>query len=401
MTGDGAARNYAISEKSLFCFDTECQFVEPVIKPSILSSNIMQFKNILFCLKQANQPLDHFSLKQFCELKNIYSRISAWINLISEYGKNYSSLFTPDEIKTFYESSSEERFTPYFLLREGALGTFYIQLNYLQNYLRNVLHNQCLPSALDLLEVINARVGFYYRKAYDANNTPEKRWMAALGVPQASLSSSLALKASLGIVPTLAELQKQPKFTLAGAKHEMLALLNFKPDFSKLIDERGQPDLSRQLMLLKALALYPHTELDISHCLVLTDKLLRNILAKSPRLESISLRSCPRITKKSIIYLATRHGSTLKTLKITDLTNLTEIDDGSVFIKGWLFFPQLEMFHASRCKLKSVLLESPDLWAGTDTKSGGDLLLIATDKQLNNKLEKNKDDKSGKNKNSN
>ncbi|MFN7098678.1 MAG: hypothetical protein ACK4PR_14155, partial [Gammaproteobacteria bacterium] len=43
----------------------------------------------------------------------------------------------------------------------------------------------------------------------------------------------------------------------------------------------------------------------------------------------------------------------------------------------------------------------PDLWAGTDTKSGGDLLLIATDKQLNNKLEKNKDDKSGKNNNSN
>ena len=359
-SGDGASRNYVVHENSsgatLICIDNEQQFVEPVVKKvSVKGLNKVQFQNILFCLAQANQPLDMETLKKFCEQKHLYNCISEWIKTVLAREKTYDQLFSDtEERRQLYTQNNDYRFTTNFLIREGVIGELLINLNYLQIHIQLLLQAKELPSVLDLLSIINPRLGQYYRTAHKAHPDPEQRFKAATNAPQKSVTSSLAIKASLGIIPSFAEVESKDRYSLREAHKEVQALLDFKPDFSKLVDREGKPDINRQKILLKALALYPHTELSLSHCMVLTNEQLKAVLAKSKNLQALRISHCTLLTDASLVYLADHHPR-LKELYLSDNPGFKRIARSTIFGRP-LTFPNLEILHLSRCANLTLVL---------------------------------------------
>ncbi len=140
----------------------------------------------------------------------------------------------------------------------------------------------------------------------------------------------MALQTSLGLVPSFEDLETFDQFGLKQAEKELMCLSDFKPDFSKLVDAQGKPDLNQQTMILKVLARYPHKHLSLSHCSVLDDTALTLILANSTQLQAIDLRHCPKLTGQGIKDLAKSHPS-LQILYLSDNPGITSINDDSFF----------------------------------------------------------------------
>lgn len=364
-----ASRNFIISDNEKLTFvDLDQHFVEPVVKELSLNGLYkVQFCHILFCLDQANnQPLDVHTLQAYCTLEHTYSIINTWIEHISTIEQQYLQLFTKSEREGLYTLNKKTMFSPVLLLREGVLGSLLINLNYLQAHLRNALNHNKLPTALELLEFINPRLGYYYRQAYLYYPDPEKRFQAATNAPQASIPSSLAIKASVGIIPTFEQIEGESKYSLTEARKELSCLLFFKPDFNKLVDKFGKPDVNRQSTLLKSLSSYPHKHLSLSYCAILDDDVLKDILNKSTQLQTLDLRACPKLTNKAIKYLAIQH-THLENLYLSDNPGITAIEDG-ILIKTSLYWPSLQKLHISHCmNLVSLNINAPKLTELKDT----------------------------------
>jgi GTPase SAR1 family protein len=364
--GDSASRNIIVTKNAekkttLVSVDNEQFFVEPLVKQSAKDKqNTVQFHNILFCLEQANQPLSTSALQRFTDIPHVFGFLQMWVSGVTNYGDEYLTLFNETERKLLFQNDEEKRFTPLLLLREGVLGGMYIQFNALQNHIRLCLNTKKQLTALDLLDFINPRLGHYYRNAYQRSDNPEQRFQLATGSPQESLSSSLALKASLGVIPSFEQIEHDPRYALSSAKKELIALLDFKPDFSKLLTNEGQPDKNRQLMMVKALALYPHDELTLAHCAVLTDELLIETLVKSEgKLRRLDLRGCPLVTSKSISYLADKQANLIE-LYLSDCASLERMSNKFLFSTTALAFPNLTKLNVSRCvQLRQILINAP------------------------------------------
>jgi small GTP-binding protein len=366
--GDSASRNSIVTKNAenkttLVSVDNEQFFVEPLVKQTPTDKqNTVQFHNILLCIEQANRPLSTSALQRFVDVQHVFGLLQTWVEAVVTCGDEYLALFKESERKQLFQQEEEKRFTPLLLLREGALGGMYINLNALQNHIQLCLNAKKELTALDLLDFMNPRLGHYYRNAYQRSDNPEQRFQLATGASQESLSSSLALKASLGVIPSFEQIEHEPRYALISAKKELFALLDFKPDFSKLLTNVGQPDKNRQLMMVKALALYPHDELTLAHCAVLTDELLIETLVKSEgKLRRLDLRGCPLITSKSISYLAEKHASLIE-LYLSDCTNLERISNKYLFSTNALAFPNLIKLNVSRCtQLRQILINAPNL----------------------------------------
>ena len=289
-----------------------------------------------------------------------------WLQKIKQCETSYLQLFDSlQERSYFYTNNKDQRFTAHILFREGTLGVLLIYLDYLRVYIGQLLNcqDENLPSALALLKAVNPRLGHYYKQAFDKYATPEQRFTAATGSKRGTLSSQYALKASLGVVPEFEVIENQNQYGLPAAERELQAYVNYHIHFSKIVDQHGQPDERRQRIIATALAVTAHKELDLSYCVILDDTLLSTILSKSQGLVYLSLRHCPRITGKSIAYLATQH-TCLQKLYLSDNLRLKYIAQ-----KRWFFqtdeplnFPSLEILKLSHClHLKAVLLYAPKL----------------------------------------
>jgi Ran GTPase-activating protein (RanGAP) involved in mRNA processing and transport len=354
--GDATSRNFIVGkDKELTFIDLDQHFVEPIVKKLSLSGlNKVQFCHILFCLNQANQPLDKTTLEEFVTLERIPSLINRWVEDVLIMQGRYLQLFTETQRKRLYLLNKNYQFTPLLLLREGVLAGLLFNLNYLQIHLQNALMHPPLPCALDLLARLDSRLGHYYQHYFKIQSNPEKRLIAITDSSQYSVPSSIVLQASLGSIPSFEEIENGERYTLTSAKKELLAMSDFKPDFSKIIDRSGQPDIARQQAILKVLSVYPQTDLDLSHCIALNDDTLKMVLSKSHSLRSLNLRSCPQLTDATVIYLANQH-TLLDKLYLSNNSGFRKIADFSFLFERPLIFNNLIELHISRCPELTVL----------------------------------------------
>ncbi|MGE3920177.1 MAG: hypothetical protein AB7F64_04405, partial [Gammaproteobacteria bacterium] len=287
-SGDAAPRNFVLNsfngKPSLTSIDNDQQFVIPVIKKKNSKSEetVIQWRNVLFSLAQAKQPLSREALQRFTELPNAEKLINAWFSALTKQDKIHQELFSLEEQKQLYALNNETRFTTNLMVRPGIFAQLLINFNYLQIHIRNLLnHSNTLPTALDLLSKIFPRIHHYHQNAFRAANTTKGRYQLATQAPEMSMTSNQSIEASLGLLPTFEELESDQSYQLKSVKRELKALKEYKPDFSKLVLPNGKPDIALQTNLLKILGLQSHQAISLSHCAALTDELVTEVLSYS------------------------------------------------------------------------------------------------------------------------
>ena len=297
----------------------------------------MQFTSILFCLKQP-LILDKQVIEKFCDIDPLLV-LNGWLCDLIKREKSYTALFPEiDERRILLERNKEKSFTPFFLIAPGSIARLYEQIVKLQSLFREQKQEPWTP--FDLLDQVIGRgdrawletseIGPYIRNAYQKASSAAcaaERLRQAVGreISQ-SMTSSQALQAQIGRVPSAEELEKRQAFSPEQALQELFAFdferctnlgmivhakgqKSFKSAFQKMVRE-GVPDLERQRLVLSSL-LRNHSfletkALNLSHCAALDDRWLERVIGQFPHLEVLDLRHCPLITSRSVQLIAER-----------------------------------------------------------------------------------------------
>ena len=241
--------------------------------------------------------------------------------------------------KQLYEEDPENKFTSTILFPAGMITTLYTQIHLLQQFLQNSLNDQLI--SIDLLDKLitlkgedgtTSQIGGRVYKQYkDARSllSPEERLKKATNrQAEQSLTTKQAMKASLGKTPTIEEIQKREKFSLKQAQEEFMGYSLFRSEGGfnlgiqgenqtlsanfKKIARSGNPDIERQILMLRSLDLVfsyqkkKPISITLTNCAVLNNKKLtsflhkglkyldlRYSLVKSDTVEIIS-RNCPK-----------------------------------------------------------------------------------------------------------
>ncbi|NGX38634.1 MAG: hypothetical protein K1000chlam2_01810, partial [Chlamydiae bacterium] len=384
--GDGRGANYILGvDGKIYCIDNDVSLVE-------LMSSVRMFKqtnicSLLFCLSQ--KPLDIDTLIKFTQL-DPESILHSWVEELIEKEKDYTTLFTKEERKKFYEEDKENRFTPFLLLKEGAISTLCLQFIHLQQTLKARLKTPLY--AQDLLQMLisikdtpQQTTGIQVAKQYAKASTkpPSERLKAATGVAAQSKSTSQTMEATFGKILTFEEIEKRETYSLDKAKKELLLLLvqryintenatllqkdnngSLHAHF-EAITSNGAPDYSRQELILKALHLlidlghFPQPqEVTLADCVVLKDTDLLPFL--SPNLRFLNLRNCPSITQNTVEQIA-KTSPNIEELYLSG-SGIETVAEYGIFSWYLLSMPKLKILHAARCqKLQAIYLSAPKL----------------------------------------
>nr|NGX38671.1 hypothetical protein [Chlamydiota bacterium] len=384
--GDGRGANYILgTDEKIYCIDNDVSLVE------LMNSGRM-FKqtnlcSLLFCLSQ--KPLDKDTLIKFTQL-DAESILHSWIEELIEKEKDYAILFTKEERKKLYEEDKENRFTPFLLLKEGAISTLYLQFIHLQQILKARLKNplyaqDLLQMLISIKDTTQQTSGIQVAKQYakSSTKTPSERLKAATGVATQSKSTSQTMEATFGKILTFEEIEKRETYSLDKAKEELLLLLvqrYIDTENATLLQKgnngslhahfeaitQGQdPDLSRQKLILKALHLlielkhFPKPqEVTLSHCVALRNADLLPFLSNNLRF--LDLRNCPKITGAAFDQIA-KHCPQIEKLYLSG-SGIEAIGSSGVFSWQPLPMPKLKTLHAARCqKLTTIEIIAPEL----------------------------------------
>ncbi|NGX38674.1 MAG: hypothetical protein K1000chlam2_01851, partial [Chlamydiae bacterium] len=384
--GDGRGANYILGpDGKIYCIDNDVSLVELMNSGRMFKqTNIC---SLLFCLSQ--KPLDKDTLIKFIQL-DAESILHSWIEELIEKEKDYTTLFTEEERKKLYEEDKENRFTPFLLLKEGAISTLCLQFIHLQQTLKARLKNPLY--AQDLLQMLisikdtpeqtsGIQVAKQYAKA--STKSPSERLKAATGVATQSKSTSQTMEATFGKILTFEEIEKRETYSLGKAKEELLLLLvqryintenatllqkgnngSLHAHF-ETITQGQEPDLSRQKLILKALHLliklehFPKPqEVTLSHCVALRNADLLPFLSESLRF--LDLRNCPKITGAALDQIA-KHCPQIEKLYLSG-SSVEAIASSGVFSWQPLPMPKLKTLHAAHCQnLTTIQIIAPEL----------------------------------------
>ncbi|NGX37770.1 MAG: hypothetical protein K1000chlam2_00932 [Chlamydiae bacterium] len=384
--GDGKGANYILGvDGKIYCIDNDVSLVELMSSGRLFKqTNIC---SLLFCVSQ--EPLDKDTLIKFTEL-DPESILHSWIEELIEKEKEYTRLFTKEERKKLYEEDKENRFTPFLLLKEGAISTLRLQFIHLQQTLKARLNNPLY--AQDLLQMLisikdtpQQTSGIQVAKQYakSSTKTPSERLKAATGVAAQSKSTSQTMEATFGKILTFEEIEKRDEYSLEKAKEELSFLIVHRYTNTEnatllqkgnngslhvpfeAITQGQEPDLSRQELILKALHLHIELkhfpkpqEVTLSHCAALKNVDLLPFLSNNLRF--LDLRNCPKITGAAIEQIAKRCPN-LEELYLSG----SGIDAVAGYgIASWqpLNMPKLQTLHIARCKkLETIKLNAPEL----------------------------------------
>jgi hypothetical protein len=384
--GDGRFSNYILDErKNIYCIDNDISFVEPVLRQGL--SKKVFFCSALFCVYMTS-PLDKSILQEFCSL-DVDLILNGWIDEVIQKEQDYLALFSEQEREQLYNEDPDNRFKATILFKEGSLATLNLQFFYLQKQISSMLLLDTDITPSDLLKMlINIREkpsadnspGVYvsqsYKKAYALSSPDERLKKAVDRVHDQSLTSIQSDHASVGKIPTFAEVEKLQMWTPSKAKEELLATLLFRlnqlyPFMShgvidgkktlkvsfKEISHQGKADEARQKLILQGLANFVTVNeerlvaIAFLHCSVLNTETLDPFL--HPITQYIDLLFCPQILDRDIDRIQTKCPN-LKELRLEGCPGIKSLTRG-LFGNSPLPFTQLEFLEVKDCSQLSTL----------------------------------------------
>ena len=392
--GDGRSSNFVVNNEKLYCIDNDVAFVEPIVREGEVRNT--NFCSILFCLE--SQLLDIDVLKKFT-LIDINSIFKYWLEALVKKEELYRSLFTKKEEKQLYEEDQENKFTPTILLPTGMITTLYTQIHILQHFLKDFLQKfqqdsqNCQLFPVDLLDnlitlkgedgttsQIGGRIYGQYKDASTLSSPEERLKKATNRKAEQSLTNKEAIKASLGKTPTIQEIQKRGKFSLEQAQEEFTKYSLFiseggftlgiqgekqalSANFAKIVQGKN-PDIERQELMLRGLdfVFSSHKEKPVSvtltNCAVLDNKKLNTFLHNE--LKYLDLRYS--LVKADMVEAISSRCTNLQELYLSECNQLQAVSCGRFISSRPLSFPQLEVFHISRCdNLVKLTISAPEL----------------------------------------
>ncbi|WP_194847288.1 putative nucleotidyltransferase substrate binding domain-containing protein [Candidatus Neptunochlamydia vexilliferae] len=363
--GDARAVNYILKDKKLYSIDNDIAFVSPIVRSNW--STTVHFCSILFCLNPTFQINPRVS-KAFTQLDPDFI-LKSWIQDLEKKEKEYLSLFSLEERKRLYEEDKENQFTPTLLFRQGEMATLYTQFKHLQQVLKK---NPQIPALKLLSSLINLRtndfstssIGPRIERAYTTNTQdPEDRLKQATGRRrEKSQTTPQAMRASLGRVPKIEEIENQKAFSITKAKQELFAYpiskiarttkQGIEVDFSAMTG-----DLPRQELLLESLKqIFPRgslASLRLLNCEALTEQTLDPFL--HPQLKILDLRCSGLRNLNSLAQKAPN----LQEVYLSGSKNLETFESGGTLFSGPVELPHLRELHIARCpQLNSVRIKS-------------------------------------------
>ena len=391
--GDGRRSNYICTEDFLiYNIDNDISFVDPVIK-LLYIKRVVKFHSVLFCLFP-NKALNPDVIKEFCRLKpDVILR--GWIEDVIKKENIYIALFSDaEERRGFFTEKSRDifqkqfkgSFTPSILFREGTLATMFLQFWKLQNYLdhlceqnKRVLPIELLCQMITLREeaCIQAPIGVYVGERYKkASLAPTFVARCAQVDPSGgSMSLSESHIACLAGTPTFEEVEDRKKYGPKEASKELFGIflsvvsdqvfvgkINdldvIQADFSQFVNIDGRPDIDRQKLMLEAIKHFFNKQVKISlkNCAILETKNLASFLHED--LKYLDLSFCPQIKNKDIEIIREKCPKLL-TLRLTGCGKITKIIIRRSDCYDKSFFVNLNVLHIDRCQnLEEIDLES-------------------------------------------
>ena len=403
--GDGFSRNYFIKDNSrsqtyeIVSVDNSQMFVEPIVKKSLGHKKLYE-RSIIYCLPQIMQtPLETSVLEEIANIKDVGKLLTAWLNSVAGREKAYAKLFDKVIIKTWNDSRNKNNpFIPYTLFRPGAISLLAMQLRYLQSLFQMQKIQKEIISPTLVLEKLNPRVSYYYKQEQvDSNTLTSERQFKKATRAVKSMSSSKAVRAILGEVPSkeeiLAQLNqlKQDKETknktyvqlaqveitllrrqlIADLKDKEILQIKEKGYWELCVDFQSSVQMKRfhQELWLDKLLLQnaKFSKLELSYCEGLDDVRLIALFKKSRQLRYLDITGCKRITEKSLRQLE-EHCKSLEVLKASRTGIITT---HGLQQKQPLSFPKLKRLHLAQCVfdqaegqpkfLKQLKIKAPQL----------------------------------------
>ncbi len=374
--GDWKRLNGVVDDRNRVHFvDNEDILVEPIVREYGMKT--VKFSSILFCLSPwyLHPGAVELWTKLFPE-----HLFPSWMQDLKEREAAYVALFPDDkEREKLYTEDSNNKFTPYLLLREGTMATFCAQLHVIQQELAKIRPEETLGS--DLLKWIvtlrgeenranplGEQLAAYYSKAKGA--TPSNKLQAVLGKrTEASMTSSQSFKASLGTIPTAEEIEKKKFFSLKEQEEELAAytllsasgaLVTIKNDRICLEVDFEKITPERQQLFLKGLSHYTHkgkrpNSISLLNASALTPGLLASFL--HPNLTHLNLSRSGLTSFPSELQQC----QALKELYLSGSSQLISFKNPNLFASSFKF-SSLEILHIANCQsLTTLRLEARGL----------------------------------------
>ncbi|MBF5059957.1 hypothetical protein NEPTK9_001481 [Candidatus Neptunochlamydia vexilliferae] len=362
--GDGRTSNYILNQGKLHCIDNDIAFVAPIVKN--WGRSTINFCSVLFCI-DPQFKLHPEVVKNFLNL-DPQLILTSWVKDLEAKEKKYTSLFTLKQRQRLYNEDQENQFTPTLLFREGEMATLCTQFKKLQEVLKQPQTANTLLSHLVNLhkdDFSTSLIGPYIQKAYTfKSGSIENRLKTATGAREdRSKTTPQTMKATLGKIPKLEEIENHKLYTLEKAKQELIAfpmkgqghlLKNgLEINFSKL------PTPNRQRLLFESLSLLTNkkmTSFRIPHCTVLTPEKLTPFFHHGLKILDIrgsNLESLSNLPKEA---------PNIEKLYLSGSKKLRYFENRGLFNSPPLELLKLQELHIARCdRLTSIRLKSHSL----------------------------------------
>ena len=393
LPGDGALRNLVLaplSDGNVYphSVDNAQMCVEPMVKGGFLGrQKLLQLRSAILCLPQMRTlALSERVLRRIVQL-NTLAIVDHWLQDVAVMDRQYAALFSKTLQEQFYKENQNNPSVCGVLFPEGEIIRLVLTIDtLLKPVFEHALHRNQPLYATEVLRYVHLPLAERYQSVLNQTRLSlSGRYQEISNYAQVSVTSGDALKASLRRIPTFETVNSRQRFSPQQAQQELRALVfksldqdtvitrvskaglaTVRIDFSIVVRPDGQPDTHRQrLILAYLLELLPSLKLQslaLPHCVCLDDTALAVLLSKADTLITLNLRSCPKLTQRSVELIA-KCCPRLETLYLSNNPGIQKFCYSPILGFGNVIsFPTLRTLHVSNCNyLTKILLSAPSL----------------------------------------
>ena len=393
LPGDGALRNFVLAllpDGTVYphSVDNAQMWVEPMVRGGLLRwKKLVQLRSAILCLPQMRTlALSERVLRWIVQL-NTLAIVNRWLQDVAVMDRQYAALFSKLLQEQLYKENKNDPAVCGVLFPEGGIIRLVLTIDMLlKPVFEHALQRKQLLYATEVLRYVHLQLATRYQSVLNKTRLSlSGRYQEISNHAQVSVTSGDALRASLGELPTFETVASRERFSPQQARQELQALVfksleqdtvvtrvskaglaTVRIDFSTVVRPDGQPDTHRQrLILAYLLELLPSLKLQslaLPHCVCLDDPALAVLLSKAKTLVTLDLRSCPKLTHRSVEMIA-RCCRQLETLYLSNNSSIQKfcISPGLGSDRA-ITFPALRTLHISNCEqLCRVWLTAPEL----------------------------------------
>jgi GTPase SAR1 family protein len=328
---DGQPNNFIVEPLAngryrLVAIDNGQSFVNPHNKRLLGLYQVLNIKTMLYLMPQMYQPIAKTVIEQLRHL-DATQLIAHWQQKLRVINRSYQHLLEQELALAGVPQQDYAKYNQLIDIDSTIINCVQLRLNRIQHLLKT--HTSL--SHLALLQKLDYKVALHYQPLIGKIQDPQKFYQH---FNHAYVPNPLTGKYHSS-TPWQALQNRRLSAEALRTSMQLDADYFANIDFADL-NKHGEPDTQYQKLLLLLMQSITFTRLNLSSCVVLTDKTLETILKNSPHLQQLTLSHCPELTDKSwlIIYryckqlthIDISHNPQLTRLKKANFPRLTDLN---------------------------------------------------------------------------